>query len=884
MITIRGTRVAARDAVFTARAQLLLGLALLQPATALAQNGVPTQTETTVCGLQIPTPASEPPPGSAPVIFQIVPCFAAQGNVSMVEPQTYLYYIHAPTSAPSQGRWVPYDETTIAVILEDFRRLWDTGFLDNLSIDIRDYPFANGVIGKLIVYQMEERQRIKIVNYAGGKHLEQSKLEEKLRDQNITIKLDSFLDQGVIAKVKTNIAAMLAEAGYPDAAIQTKLEAMPGGPKLVHLTFEIAEGPKIHIRQIAFDGNSAFSDRALRRAITRSALGKYIPFLKAGGTYKQSEFEDDAEALIGFYHNNGYISAKVGEPRLQTLEDSKNRRTRWVQLTIPVEEGRPYRIASLTVEGNPSVRSDYLLSLVKLHKGDVYSEARVRDGLNKARELYGSLGHFEFTGYPELKPLDSAGTGTPMVAVVLRMEEGAQYVVNRIEFQGNTYTKDNVIRRELRIFEGGVFNTEALKDSVRRLNQLGYFKPLEDQKDIHVEKIPTSPNKVNLTLKLQEQNRNQISFGAGLSEVNGLFVSASYATTNFLGQGETLQLAVEAGSRSNNYSAAVSEPFLLGHPISTGINLFSRKTDYLLTTNTVSYSEVREGVGGTIGFAVRRYARLFGGYTYEIIDSSVGESSANSTSTPTTGTTTTTPSTTATTSSANAVATSSGFTIPRKTSIDPMPGFNYALDTGRHIESRVEPTLVYNTVDNPLTPHRGISINLGSRVAGNYLGGTVSYVRPEAEGIWYIPHTKRTALGLRGQTGYLRPYGVTEKLPYYLRYFLGGENQIRGMDLRTVGPVTEGQFVGGNKFLLFNAEYYLDIAGPVRLLAFHDAGQAFDESQRFNLRGLRTSSGVELRVFMPVLNVPFRLIYAWNIYRDTFQKPRTFKFAVGTTF
>jgi outer membrane protein insertion porin family len=138
---------------------------------------------------------------------------------------------------------------------------------------------------------------------------------------------------------------------------------------------------------------------------------------------------------------------------------------------------------------------------------------------------------------------------------------------------------------------------------------------------------------------------------------------------------------------------------------------------------------------------------------------------------------------------------------------------------------------------------------------------------------------------MRGQAGYLRPYGGTEALPFYLRYFLGGENQIRGVDLRTVGPIDgDNRLTGGNKFMLFNVEYYFDIAGPVRALAFHDAGQAFTETQRLNLRELRSSSGLELRVIVPVVNMPFRLIYAWNAYRDAFQPKTSFRFAVGTTF
>jgi outer membrane protein insertion porin family len=188
-------------------------------------------------------------------------------------------------------------------------------------------------------------------------------------------------------------------------------------------------------------------------------------------------------------------------------------------------------------------------------------------------------------------------------------------------------------------------------------------------------------------------------------------------------------------------------------------------------------------------------------------------------------------------------------------------------------------------VDNPYTPRKGARLTLTPLVAGGPLGGGTNYFRPDAEAILYIPHLRKTALGLRAQAAWITPYGSTTSLPYYQRYFLGGETQIRGVNIRTVGPVdAKNQAIGGNKFALFNAEYYFDVGGPLRLVLFYDAGQAFAEGQNINLRQLRTSTGAELRFIMPVLNVPFRLIYAWNPSRDSFQPARTFKFAVGTTF
>jgi outer membrane protein insertion porin family len=859
----------------------VVALAALTPVPSSAQHAAPADGPPTICNLPIPPPAQVPPEGSSPVVFQIVPCFEKQGNVSMVEPETYLHYIQTRVSRPSQNEWVRYDESAIASVLEDFRRLWATGFLDDLSVEATDYTFSNGVVGKLIVYRMEERQRVKIVTYEGSKHLERSKLDEKLRELDLTIRIDTFVDQTRIRRIKSAVGEMLAELGFPETTVTADLRQLPGGPKAAQLTFTIDEGPQIQIRRVEFDGNRAFTDGRLASAMKHNRSKRWFPIPHFGSTYKQTGFEEDADRIASFYRDRGYLAARVGQPAIRTLEDTEDGRKRWVALNIPISEGEQYRIGELTVEGAAEVRSDYLLSLFKIRKGELYSEKEIREGLNKARELYGALGRFEFTAYPDLRPRDGGadpGSDRPaFVDVTLRVNEGPRYLINRITFVGNTTTRDQVIRRELRVFEGGVFNSEALKMSLRRLNQLGYFKPIEDQKNLQVDKTPNEAGKVDLTLELEEQNRNQVSFGAGMSEAYGIFVNASYATTNFLGKGETLSLNVETGSRSNNYQASLTEPYIFDRPVSMGASLFSRKTQYFLYSSEPEYSEVREGATLSVGMPVRGFSRLFNNYTYEIVDSASSDALRSARDVPDTAAAET-PDSTVT------VTTASGTTTYTRTT-PVTPTLNFLVEEGRHIESRIEPTFVFDTVDNPFMPRRGMRITGGTRLAGATFGGTVNYLRPEAEWIVYLPHTRRTAFGLRGQIGYLSPYGGTDTLPYYLRYFLGGENQIRGFDLRTVGPVNDdNELVGGNKFVLFNAEYYLDIAPQVRALAFHDAGQAFDETQRINLRELRTSTGLELRVVVPVFNMPFRLIYSWNTYRDAFQPARGFRFGVGSTF
>ena len=435
-----------------------------------------------------------------------------------------------------------------------------------------------------------------------------------------------------------------------------------------------------------------------------------------------------------------------------------------------------------------------------------------------------------------------------VVDVTIDMEEDKRYYVGRIVFTGNDSTRDKVIRREVYMNEGDVFNTEALKLSIRRINQLGYFKPMEGPPAI----VPGAQgeDRLDVTFKVEEQNRNQFTLGGGVSGLEGTFVNASFATSNFLGMGETLQVTAQTGGRSTNYQFAVTEPYLFDRPITAGINLFSRKLDYLGTDGRVVYSEARTGASFTSGLPAGRFTRAFGNYTYEVIDTagldSVEESGATD---------------------------------------EGQPLFSPFRDQGRQRESRFTPSLVHNTVDNPYAPRSGIRLSGSLPVAGGPLGGTVSYVKPELEAVAFLPHTRRTALGVRGQVGWVSPFAWSREVPYYQRYFLGGETQIRGVNVNSVGPISDDhRALGGNKFVLFNAEYYFDIAGPLRALLFYDAGQAFLEGQNLDLRQLRTSAGAELRFIMPVLNVPFRLIYAFNLSRDAFQPARAFKFAVGTTF
>jgi outer membrane protein insertion porin family len=891
---------------FTASAQVLPLPGVSVP-TAPSQPEGPT-TSLTVCDLSIPPPATLPPAGSAPVVYLLIPCFERQDNVSLVPPETYVFYLRLPPSQPSQGLWVPFDEDARQTIREDFWRLWDTSWLEDLSIEVFDYVFANGVVGKVVTYNIEERQRIRVVDYEGSDEIDRTAIDEQLTALGIQMNFDTFLDVGQVEQVEAVVRNFMAEKGFNNAVVDHTINPTAAGPKIVNVTFTVEQGPKTRIREVEFVGNVAFADRQLRGQLQQNKPAGMFAFLTGGGTYKVNQYEQDVAALMQYYRNRGYAKVSIGQPELRVLETEEDGETEWVQLRIPVTEGSRYRLGRLDFNGNTVVPSDFMRPLFELEGGEWYSEEELREGLTTAQEVYGSAGYMNFTGIPDLRFTDDAdaivpaallaspgSVESPTVNVTMRLTEGEQFRVNRITFEGNTTTHDSVIRREFRLVEGGVYDTQALDFSLRRINQLGYFDPVEvDGENLTVERIPGEDDVVDITLRLQEQDRNQLTFGAGVSQYEGFFGQLSFQTANFLGRGESLTVSLQGGARSQNYQLAFSEPFLFDRNITGGFDLYKRELQYI-----GFYTQKTSGANVTFGFPTIDFSRMFVNYSYE---------------------------------QAEVTDLNEGFNDPMVLARNPFLTDSLLLgNSGQRTISKVTPSFVYNTIDNPIFPNAGTQFSADIGLAG--FGGNTSYYKPSFEAVWFRRHTSRTSVGFRIQTQYIAPFGDTETLPIFEKLFLGGEYTIRGYDIRSVGPSdpVTGLVLGGNKSLLFNAEYIFQVSDPMRIIVFYDAGQVRDQGQPFSLRedllervvpklpllvdpfqqvsltrpgaslvdfqavgktsAFKTSTGLELRFFMPVLNVPFRLIWSRNFQRgnvlDNSLQPaesNAFKFAVGTTF
>ncbi|RPH38442.1 MAG: outer membrane protein assembly factor BamA, partial [Planctomycetota bacterium] len=516
--------------------------------------------------------------------------------------ETLLYYVTSKVGDP-------YDERQLRA---DFRRLWDTGFLDDLQVESFDETGG----GKRVRFKVTERKRIQIVDYRGSKELTTSTIEEALKKNDAQIKIDTFYDPAKARKVEAMIKEMLAQKGRPFGSVKHEAKNIGGSGQ--QLSFVIDEGPKAKVHEIAFDGNTVFSDDKLRGRMKKVKQPGFFNLSWLGGktTYTEDKWlggeEDprgDRGRLEDFYLDNGYVTARVGQPKI-TYTDGKSgwfkkKPVKLMKLEIPVTEGEQYRMGEMKFEGLTVLKEDFVRGYFKMVPGSVYNDSKFKKAYEKLRDVYGSLGYFQWTGSTQRKP----DPEKKVVDITVKMEEDKQYFVGQIKFTGNDSTRDKVIRREIYMNEGEVFNTEALKMSIKRINQLGYFKAMEGAPDIRPSEL--ADNKVDVTFKVEEQNRNQFTFGGGVSGLEGTFINASFSTTNFLGAGETFQVYLQTGKRSKNYSLSVSEPYFLDRPITAGFDLFKRKITYYSYGNTAGYTQDSTGVSLVSGFMVGKWSRAF---------------------------------------------------------------------------------------------------------------------------------------------------------------------------------------------------------------------------------------------------------------------------------
>jgi outer membrane protein insertion porin family len=811
----------------------------------------------------------------------------------------------------------PYNEETLH---RDFQALWNTQFFEDIKLRVEDTP--ERAEAKIVIFEVKERPVIRRLRYEGIHSISESDILDRFKERKVGLTVESQFDPTKIKKAQVVLAELLGEHGRQFAEVTPQYERIQSSNAVI-LIFKVEEGPKVKVGQIRFTGNHAFSDRKLIRAM-RHDRSYAIPLYFANitvltKTYDREKLSEDLEVGVrSLYRDNGYFKVSVGQPILENIETQSYRlgipltghsHGKAVNITIPIEEGDRYHMGGLKiVSSDPdkalSLKADALKSAFPLKQGDIFSTEKVRKALETYGKIYGEYGFIDFTPEPDTE-IDE---GNKVVNLTLRFDEQKQYYVRRIEFVGNTTTRDKVIRRELLLDEGQLFNKRAWEISILRLNQLDYFDRIEADKAVEI-KRNNKEGTVDLNLKLKEKGKQSIGLQGGLSGLAGGFVRLTYQTNNFLGLGETLNFSAQLGDRQTNFLFGFSEPYLFDRPISTGFTIFDSRYKYnqqqelsILQNQQVSinpasaqnYTQNSKGFTVFASYPIKRFSFTRLGVTYGYTLTNID----------------------ATTNAAQVLFQ----TLQYRSLAGPA-----ALRGIR--SSKITPTLTYNTVDNPVNPTHGKSFFYSLGFEG--LGGNAKSISPVFDTKYFRPvNHKRNVLGFHLLTAFTTGYGGVEPSPYQ-RFFTGGDDSVRGFDIRTISPITfvpvasntavafnvpnnlNGSglpisrtigvplltntivYPGGDTQAVGNAEYRIPLVGPVSMSLFFDAGinGILRKSQlRLDSAGLaqlrsqfpntsinstlqlapgsnfapRTSTGVEFIVQLPILQAPFRIYWAFN--------------------
>jgi len=825
-----------------------------------------------------------------------------------------------------------------AALERDFNSVWNTGYFEDIKFLREQTPK-----GWRITVQVKEKPTIREINYVGLSSVSNSDVLDRFKQDKVGLVVESQYDPTRIKKAEVSIRNLLSEHGRQFATIRTEVRQIP--PAAVGITFVIKEGPKVKVGKIKFQGNKAIKSRILRAAMKNlKPIG--IPhsiFLESifAKTYDATKLEEDTERVRAEYQNRGYFKAGVSDPKTE-IHDTGHKGFhirvlqagpgKAVDITMPIEEGDKYRLGKITFKNNKAISNTAALrSLFPLKDGDIFSREKIAKGIEALRKAYGEYGYINYTGVPSTTFDDEK----KLANLEIDIDEGKQFYVRRIEFVGNTTTRDKVIRRELALEEGGVYNSRLWELSLLRLNQLSYFDQLKpDDPNVTDKKLDEKNGQVDLTLKVHEKGKNSIGLNGGVSGLEGAFVGLNYATNNFLGRGETLQMQINLGNLARSVMFGFTQPYMFDRPLQFGFTVFGNKVSYnqarqlsifsgqslnlpsAVLQNLQNYSQSSVGFTSSASYPLhnkRSFKRI--GMTYSLDRSTL------------------IPLSTASKSLFDFIA---------------FRGISGPNAVNGIITSKIFPNFSFNTLDSGISPHSGHQMTLGIEFAG--LGGTVRSIRPIVQYKRFIPvQNRRNAVGFNVQGSFISGYAGLVAPPFQ-RFFMGGENDVRGFDIRSISPVAflpsssvitltnpDGTpvpknpanprlgnwtvpipvdqivFPGGDLSVFTNLEYRITIAGPVAIVPFVDTGidpvlrpsqlqiaqVQYDQvlgtyfgcptldagyncqggsilspkpPQNLQILGAtnwrpRMSTGLELQMFLPVVNAPFRIYWAYNPLR-----------------
>jgi outer membrane protein insertion porin family len=696
------------------------------------------------------------------------------------------------------------DEFSVTRIREDILRIYRLGFFKDVQVDVEEFEG-----GLRVAFIVVEEPYVREINITGTQAIKREEVEGKL-----ALKPNSVLNRNQVRDSLDKIRQLYQEKGYYFADAEAVYTDV--GTDEIDLTIRITEGEKILVKNITFVGNRAIEPWELKN-VMETKESNLISFITGTGIYQREALRNDLRRVEAFYQTRGFLRAEISEPDVRVDPKAKG-----IFITIAVKEQEQFRVGRVRVEGDDLFTALELKELMKLREGEIFDRSQLSNDILRITDRYTERGY----AFADVLPLTNIDQAKQLVNVDIQIDRGPQVRVGRILIVGNEITRDKVIRREIRLNEGDLFDSSKLRRSRQRLGNLGFFEEVK----VDTRRRPEE-DLVDLEVRVKEQPTGSFTAGAGYSSTQSVIGTASIRQNNLFGRGQRLALTAALSSVSADFTLSFTEPYFLDTQISLGLEAFNRRFDY-------ESFESRE-TGGGIRFSrpFGEYLRIGLGYRYEDIDiTDVSEDASQR--------------------------------------IKDL--------AGRSTSSVIGPSVAWDSRDNQFNPTRGFYNFATFDFAGGPLGAENQFYKAVAETNWYYPLVSEIVFSARARLGYADGWG-NQDLPLLERFFVGTQNvTIRGYRLEDVGPKDiNGDPIGGNSLVLLSGQLRFPVTQGLSLVGFVDAGNLYDKND-FDPTRLRVGVGAGIRFVTPL--GPLALDWGFKLNREPGEKPSEIHFNIGTLF
>ena len=735
----------------------------------------------------------------------------------------------------------PYSERTAE---QDVRALYQTGGVSNVRIFAE--PLGDGV---KVTVLLQGRPVVEEVIIEGAQDIPLNRVRRDLE-----VEPGDVVNEEKIELDRQKILSLYEDRNYSDVNVQYRVEEIPGKNR-ARVIFAITEGPKLIVKKIVFNGNDSVLSKDLRAVMKTKPLD-ILTFFNKSGRLTPSQVEEDRAAIRTVYQNRGFADVDVAQIETQPLEKGG------VELVVNITEGTQYRVNNIAVDGVNIVPPGEVSNLLKMNAGQLFTPKGMSEDIKAMRDFYGSRGYVDMTIAPEVLP---AGPGA--VNLTYRLEEGVQSYINLVNVQGNTRTQDRVIRRELAVKPGEVYDTTLVDVSKKRLENLNYFSRVETQ--------PTDtvvPGRKDLNVIVEEKRTGSFNFGAGFSTIDSLIGFAEIQQSNFdvtnwpnlTGGGQRFRIRAQYGILRQDFVASLTEPWFLGFKLSAGAEVYYRNADFLSNV----YAQENAGFALQTRQQVWRALSARTEYRFErVVIYDLGDDLYNDFYGP------------------------DG--VFGGSSSNGQFGPVIKDSAGTYYKSAVTSSLVWDTRDSLFLTRKGELLELTGFIAGGPLGGTVQDYGISLEGSKYFTLPWDMIFMTKGQLAVVDGWGGGESneddgygngVPIFDRLYLGGANNMRGFNFREVGPVdVDDNPIGGNSLAYVTLELTFPIISRVRGAVFTDAGFVNPDAYDFGSSGANVDVGLGLRLDLPI--GPIRVDYGIPVIYDSWNgPPGKFNFNIGYQF